>query len=74
MECLHFQKTDNKILIRYLETAALVYSWYLDDCWEEESVATKMIRRVNNMHRSPHDLVLTSVTSRCSCAGTWRPR
>lgn len=36
---------------RYLETAALVYSWYLDDCWDEESVASKMIRRVNSMHR-----------------------
>ena len=38
-------------LVRYLETAALVYSWYLDDCWDEESVASKMIRRVNSMHR-----------------------
>ena len=38
-------------LSRYLETAALVYSWYLDDCWDEESVASKMIRRVNSMHR-----------------------
>ena len=38
-------------LSRYLETAALVYSWYLDDCWNEESVASKMIKRVNTMHR-----------------------
>ena len=37
---------------RYLETAALVYSWYTGDCWEDESSASKMIRRVNNMHRS----------------------
>ena len=28
-----------------------MYSWYLDDCWDEESVASKMIRRVNSMHR-----------------------
>ena len=44
---LHLTNT----LSRYLETAALVYSWYLDDCWDEESVASKMIRRVNSMHR-----------------------
>merc|ERR1712117_1013476 len=42
-------KDDAKL--RYLETAALVYSWYLDHCWEKESVAGKMIKKVNNMHR-----------------------
>jgi len=36
---------------RYLETAALVYSWYLNDCWEKESLTSSMIRRVNAMHR-----------------------
>merc|ERR1711953_295267 len=36
---------------RYLETAAFVFSWYKDDCWEKESEASKMMRRVNNMHR-----------------------
>ena len=29
----------------------MVYSWYLDDCWDSESVASKEIRTVNNMHR-----------------------
>merc|ERR1712013_15349 len=36
---------------RYLETAALVYSWYLTDVWERESLSSVMIRRVNAMHR-----------------------
>merc|ERR1712126_49633 len=36
---------------RYLETAALVYSWYLADCWNTESLTSAMIRRVNAMHR-----------------------
>ena len=42
---------------RYLETAALVYSWYLDDCWNTESLASRMIRRVNAMHRFIADKV-----------------
>ena len=42
---------------RYLETAALVYSWYMDDCWNTESLASKMIRRVNAMHRLVADKV-----------------
>ena len=46
-------------LSRYLETAALVYSWYLDDCWDEESVASKMIRRVNTMHRQNFCIMIT---------------
>ena len=37
---------------RYLDTAALVYSWYSSDCWEEESLSSSMIRRVNALHRS----------------------
>lgn len=36
---------------RYMETAALVYSWYLSDAWEKEGLASVMIRRVNAMHR-----------------------
>jgi len=36
---------------RYLDTAALVYSWYSSDCWEEESLSSSMIRRVNALHR-----------------------
>ena len=36
---------------RYLETAAIVYSWYQADCWEKESLASVMMRRVNAMHR-----------------------
>jgi len=50
----HFQEDSRK---RYLETAALVYSWYLDDCWDSESVASKEIRTVNNMHRFVADKV-----------------
>ena len=42
---------------RYLETAALVYSWYQDDCWEKESLASVMMRRVNAMHRFIADRV-----------------
>jgi len=38
-------------LARYKETAVFLYSWYLDDCWENESYASKMLKRVNNMHR-----------------------
>ena len=41
-----------------METAALVYSWYLDDCWESESVASKEIRTVNNMHKYLYKLLL----------------
>jgi len=36
---------------RYLETAALVYSWYQTDVWEREGLASVMLRRVNAMHR-----------------------
>ena len=36
---------------RYLDTAALVYSWYSSDCWEQESLSSSMIRRVNALHR-----------------------
>ena len=47
---------------RYLETAALVYSWYLTDVWEKESLSSVMIRRVNAMHRFyfPHLFVFTN--------------
>ena len=40
------------MICRYLDTAALVYSWYSSDCWEEESLSSTMIRRVNALHRS----------------------
>jgi len=36
---------------RYTDTAAIVYSWYLADCWETESQTSKNIRKVNAMHR-----------------------
>ena len=39
------------ICFRYLDTAALVYSWYSSDCWEQESLSSSMIRRVNALHR-----------------------
>ena len=28
-----------------------MYSWYQDDCWLRESLASAMIRKVNAMHR-----------------------
>ena len=39
------------MVCRYLETAALVYSWYQTDVWEKESLSSVMMRRVNAMHR-----------------------
>lgn len=44
-----------------------MYSWYLDDCWDEESVASKMIRRVNTMHRQSFTRLLfsSSLWSHC---------
>jgi len=36
---------------RYMDTAAIVYSWYLTDSWERESISSTNIRRVNAMHR-----------------------
>jgi len=36
---------------RYIETGVYVYSWYLDDIWEENSCAGKMMTKVNEMHR-----------------------
>jgi len=35
---------------RYRETGVYVYSWYLDDCWEEVSMAGKNLKKVNEMH------------------------
>jgi len=37
---------------RYMDTGALVFSWYLGDAWENESLPARMIRRVNAMHKS----------------------
>jgi len=37
---------------RYMDTGALVFSWYLGDAWEKESLPARMIRRVNAMHKS----------------------
>ena len=37
---------------RYMDTGALVFSWYLGDAWEKESLPARMIRRVNVMHKS----------------------
>jgi len=37
---------------RYMDTGALVFSWYLGDAWEQESLPSRMIRRVNAMHKS----------------------
>merc|ERR1712212_259866 len=37
---------------RYMDTGALVFSWYLGDAWETESLPARMIRRVNAMHKS----------------------
>merc|ERR1711994_856628 len=37
---------------RYMDTGALVFSWYLGDAWESESLPARMIRRVNAMHKS----------------------
>ena len=34
-----------------------MYSWYESDCWNTESLASKMIRRVNAMHRFVADKV-----------------
>lgn len=36
---------------RYEDTASIVYSWYLGDCWERESITSSTIRKVNAMHR-----------------------
>lgn len=36
---------------RYLDTAALVHSWYMADAWDTESIGSSMLRRVNAMHR-----------------------
>ena len=35
----------------------MLYSWYQDDVWEEGSLANRMIRRVNAMHRHVADQV-----------------
>ena len=35
-----------------MDTGALVFSWYLGDAWETESLPSRMIRRVNAMHKS----------------------
>lgn len=35
----------------------MLYSWYQDDIWEEDSLANKMIRRVNSMHKHVADQV-----------------
>lgn len=37
---------------RYMDTGALIFSWYMGDAWEEDSLPAKMIRRVNAMHKS----------------------
>jgi len=37
---------------RYMDTGALIFSWYLGDAWESESLPARMIRRVNAMHKS----------------------
>merc|ERR1719500_1123018 len=37
---------------RYMDTGALIFSWYLGDAWEKESLPARMIRRVNAMHKS----------------------
>merc|ERR1712130_740558 len=37
---------------RYMDTGALVFSWYLGDAWEKESLPARMIRRVNAMPKS----------------------
>ena len=37
---------------RYMDRGVLLYSWYKDDCWENDSLASKEIRKVNNLHRS----------------------
>jgi hypothetical protein len=36
---------------RYLDTAALLHSWYMADAWDTESIGSSMLRRVNAMHR-----------------------
>ena len=35
-----------------MDTGALIFSWYMGDAWEEDSLPAKMIRRVNAMHKS----------------------
>ena len=35
----------------------MVYSWYVDDIWEPHSLANKMVRRVNAMHKHVADMV-----------------
>merc|ERR1712088_1252448 len=37
---------------RYMDTGALVFSWYLGDAWEKESLPARMISRANAMHKS----------------------
>merc|ERR1711874_172370 len=42
---------------RYLETGVMLYSWYQDDIWKKDSLANRMINRVNAMHRQVADQV-----------------
>ena len=48
----HSKTGKNDSRKRYMDRGALLYSWYKDDCWENDSLASKEIRKVNNLHRS----------------------
>ena len=47
----HSKTGKNDSRKRYMDRGALLYSWYKDDCWENDSLASKEIRKVNNLHR-----------------------
>ena len=49
--------TFHPLLSRYLETGLMVYSWYVDDIWDPDSLANRMVIRVNAMHKHVADMV-----------------